>query len=175
MKYRKIAQEIIQMAKLDQKIRKVYILKPTYLKKMKEADRLHLTKIIQIIKQIGWPTISRVGRKASHLAWLLIQHADNDIEFQEYCLGLMKKEVEGREVTKNDIAFLTDRILVNKGMEQTYGTQFYRSKAGKLLPKPIKNINSIDIRRKDMNMQSFSAYLKRTADFEKQVESLRRK
>ena len=60
----------------------------------------------------------------------------------------MKKDAENGEVAKNNIAFLTDRILVNKGMEQIYGTQFYRNKAGKPVQKPIKDIDNIDRRRK---------------------------
>lgn len=45
MKRRKTAKEIIQMANLDQKIRRVNTAKPTHLKKLKEADRLNLAKI----------------------------------------------------------------------------------------------------------------------------------
>lgn len=70
------------------------------------------------------------------MAWLLIQHADSDVEFQQYCLELMEREVESGGVAKSDVAFLTDRILVNKGKPQLYGTQFYESK-GKLIPMSI--------------------------------------
>lgn len=156
MKYRKIAQEVIQMALLDQKVRKAYE-QQTCLKKMRETDRLNLRKMRKIVKQIGWPTISKVGKEASHFAWLLVQHADNNVEFQQYCLELMRKEAESGNVTKTDIAFLTDRILVNRGRTQIYGTQFYESKE-KLIPRPIRNIDKLDERRKRMGLEPFEDY-----------------
>lgn len=73
----------------------------------------------------------------------------------------MKKEVESGEVAKNNIAFLTDRILVNKGMEQIYGTQFYEDKDGKFLPKIIKNMRELDKRRREMELENFEAYKNR--------------
>lgn len=164
MKYRKIAQKIIQMAILDQKVRKGYELNPAYLKKMGEIDKLNLTKMRKIVKQIGWPTISKVGKKASHMGWLLVQHADRDVRFQQYCLELMKKELESGDVTKIDIAYLTDRILVNKSMKQIYGTQFYRNKTGELVPKPIKDFKNLEKRRKEMNLESFKDYQKKLSE-----------
>lgn len=169
MKYRKIAQEIIQMALLDQKVRKAYELKPAYLKKMREIDELNLTKVKKIVKQIGWPTISLVGKKASHFAWLLIQHADIDVEFQQYCLELMKKEVENGEVTKTDIAYLTDRILVNKGKPQLYGTQFY-DRERELIPREILDISNLNKRRKSMGLEPFEIYKKKLIKYKRNTK-----
>lgn len=160
MKYKKIAQEIIQMALLDQKVREAYEKNPAYLNKMRETDILNLRKMKKIIKQIGWPTIGKVGKKASHMAWLLVQHADSDLKFQEYCLRLMKNSLKDNEVPKADVAFLTDRVLANKGMEQIYGTQFYEDK-GKLIPRAIKNPNELNTRRKRMGLKSFKDYEKK--------------
>lgn len=160
MKYIKIAKEIIQMANLDQKIRKVNTAKRTHLKKLKEIDRLNLAKIKWIVKKIGCPTVTKVGKKASHFAWLLIQHADRDVKFQEYCLNLMKKTGEDNEASKVNIAFLTDRILVNKGKPQLYGTQFYESK-GKLVPRPIKDADKLNERREKMDIEPFEVYKKK--------------
>lgn len=161
MRRRRIAKEIIQMAKVDQKIRKSYLKNPSLFKELERVDNLSLKKMKEIVKKFGWPTVSLVGKKASRLAWLLIQHADKDVDFQKHCLELMKKEVQSGEITKSDIAFLTDRILVNRNSPQIYGTQFYRDKAGKLVPKPIRDIGNIDRMRKEMNLQPFSVYLKR--------------
>ena len=49
--------------------------------------------------------------------WLLIQHQDNDVELQKQCLKRCNFEL------KNN-AFLTDRVLINQGKKQIYGTQF---------------------------------------------------
>lgn len=103
-----------------------------------------------IVSEIGWPTISKVGAETSSAAWLLVQHADHDVDFQKLCLELMKAEPEG-EVAKQNIAFLEDRIRVNQGLGQIYGTQFMQ-KDGKHIPKPIENEETVDVRRAEMAM-----------------------
>lgn len=57
-------------------------------------------------------------------------------------------------------AYLTDRILVNIGKPQTYGTQFYKNPNGKLIPRPIKNTNLLEKRRKAVGLGSFKLYKK---------------
>lgn len=112
----------------------------------------------RIVREFGWPTISLVGKRASYWAWLLVQHADADAKFQEYCLKLMKKAAKYKQVSNTNIAYLTDRILVNKRKPQIYGTQFYKSKQGKLVPRPIKDTKPLDRRRKQMGLKSFASY-----------------
>jgi len=46
----------------------------------KQSDRLR-----QIITQIGWPTISKVGKEASEAAFQIALHADHDPELQANC------------------------------------------------------------------------------------------
>jgi len=158
---KKLAKQILKMAKLDQQVRKAYEKNSSLIKKVKAVDKTNLLKMKKIIKKFGWPTVSLVGKKASHLAWLLVQHADDDVEFQESCLRLMKRAVEDAGVLKTEIAFLTDRILVNKGKPQIYGTQFYKNKAGKFGPRPIRNIETIDERRKSVGLGNFKIYKKK--------------
>lgn len=158
MKNKKLAKEILRMAKLDQGIRKAYVKAPRLIKKVKEVDRRNLTKMKRIIEEHGWPTITLVGNKASRMAWLIVQHADSDVKFQEYCLGLMREAAKDEQVLKTNIAYLVDRILVNKGKPQIYGTQFYKNKKGELAPRPIKNMKILDKLRKKMGLESFKLY-----------------
>lgn len=163
MRNAKLAKEILRMTKLDQKVRKAYIKNLTVYngKKLQAIDIENLKKMKRIVKEFGWPTTPLVGKKASHSAWLLVQHADSDIKFQEYCLRLMKKAVREDDVSKVNIAYLTDRILVNKGSPQVYGTQFYRDASGKWVPRPIADIKSLDQRRKTVGLNRFEVYRKK--------------
>lgn len=149
------------MAKLDQQARKLYKKDPRHFKRTKDVDRLNLIKMKAIVEQFGWPTKNLVGDKASHLAWLLVQHADKDVKFQEFCLRLIKKAVKNNQADKKEIAYLTDRILVNKNKPQVYGTQFYKDKTGKLIPRPVVNIKAFDKRRKRMGLEGFEIYKKK--------------
>lgn len=161
MKNKKLEKEILQMAQIDQKIRKAYIKNPSFSKELEKIDASNLKKMKKIVKKFGWPTISLVGNKAYRLAWLLIQHADKDVDFQEYCLEFMIKAGGNNNVSKANIAFLTDRVLVNRGKPQIYGTQFYEDKTGKLLPQTIRNIETLDKRRKEIGLERFKVYQKK--------------
>lgn len=91
-------------------------------------DKKHTIRMKSIIKKYGWSGKNLVGEKASDGAWLLVQHADHDINFQERCLKLIKEAVKKGEAKKFHFAYLKDRILVNKKRRQVYGTQFYFKK-----------------------------------------------
>lgn len=115
-----------------------------------ELDIVHTRRMKEIVALIGFPTASKVGKEVSNDAWLLVQHADHDIEFQTICLTLMKESSEG-EVERRDIAFLEDRIRVNQGRGQLYGTQFMQVD-GRHVPRPIEDEENIDARRAEMGM-----------------------
>lgn len=173
--------QILKMAKLDQLIRKkqwreLKILNqkfpdkndPVYKQKinkfvaqLKKIDSKHTEKMRKIIKKFGWPGKSLVGKHVVHMAWLLVQHADQHVPFQEYCLKILKNAVKHKEAEPRHVAFLTDRILTHQGKKQIYGTQFQREKNGKLVPFPIKDIKNIDKRRKQAGIELFSVYVKK--------------
>lgn len=145
-----IVAEIDMMFKVDQDMR---------LKNLKEpdtwdenVDTRHTNRMKEIVAQIGWPTVSKVGKQSSSNAWLLVQHADRNIDFQEQCLTLMKQEHEGGVDSRN-IAMLEDRIRVNKNQLQLYGTQF-RQTANGHEPLPIEDEVHVDERRKEMGLPS---------------------
>jgi len=143
-----IAEEISQLVKTDQDIRVRMLEDP---KSWDDSvDKHNTVRMKQIIKKIGWPTISKVGEMSSHNAWLLVQHADHDIEFQKYCLALMKNELSG-EIVPRDIAYLEDRVKVNTNQPQAYGTQFTNID-GVFTPREIEDLDHIDERRKEKGL-----------------------
>lgn len=83
----------------------------------------HLARMKEIVAQHGWPGRSLVGPDGAHAAWLLVQHADQDREFQRFCLEQMQLAFEAGEATARDLSFLTDRVLLAEGKPQMYGTQ----------------------------------------------------
>lgn len=126
----------------------------------KNIDIKNTERLKQIIDKLGgWPTISLVGEEASYAAWLIAQHADHEIDFQEECLNLMLKNK--KEVLPQNIAYLTDRVAVNRDQLQTYGTQFWVNEKGKLVPRPIKDVDDLESRRKKVGMEPFSIYEKK--------------
>lgn len=145
-----IGAEIIAMSNVDQTMRRSEIWDTS-------VDRKHTTRMQQIVAQIGWPTVSKVGRQASHMAWLLVQHACHDRDFQRACLALMKNQPPG-EVSPQNIAYLEDRVRVSEGRSQIYGTQFHANSHGEFEPFPIEDPEQIDARRAKAGMGTFAEY-----------------
>ena len=56
-------------------------------------------------------------------AWVLAQHLDEELALQRQCLGLLEGAVADGEADAESLAYLTDRVLVNEGKPQRYGTQ----------------------------------------------------
>ena len=125
------------------------------LKKQCNTERMK-----EIIEEIGWPSISKLSPEGASNAWLLVQHADHDLEFQKKCLQLMKAEPEG-EVAKRDIAYLEDRIATSEGRPQIYGTQFHKNSDGELEPLPISDPENVDQRCKEMGLETLGENQKR--------------
>ncbi|QEH31622.1 hypothetical protein OJF2_00870 [Aquisphaera giovannonii] len=128
-----------------------------------EADAKNTAWLKEVVRKHGWPGRSLVGEAAAHDAWLLVQHADGDKDFQEECLEKMKAQPAG-EVSLRDVAYLTDRVLTGRGKKQVYGTQT-RIEGGKAIPLPVEDEANLDRRRKGCGMEPLAEYLK-------QVESM---
>ena len=132
----------------------------------------HVARLKEIINLYGWPTHNLVGEQRSNAAWLLAQHSDRFPAFQKRCLKLLKKAAMKNQASKEDLAYLTDRVLVHRGKKQLCGTQVYVSLSGKYGPKPIRDFKNIEQRRKEAGMQPFSEY---DADLRKKQEQFKKK
>ncbi len=120
---------LVQMGKDDQEAIRIATGDPT--RPLTEAE-LRLSGdlaarnrelIRSIVKQHGWPGRSLAGDDGAHAAWLVVQHMDDDLDFQRNCLALMQQAFEAGEVQPHDLAYLTDRVLTHEGKPQMYGTQ----------------------------------------------------
>jgi hypothetical protein len=145
-----IALELEEMVSVDQEMRKKNLADDEFWDK--EIDRKNTERMKLIIKEIGWPTRTKVGERGMKDAWLLVQHADHDLEFQRQCLELMLAE-DPDEVGRRNIAYLTDRVLVNEGKPQLYGSQFTGT-SGAFIPKPVEDMEHINDRRKEMGLSN---------------------
>jgi hypothetical protein len=153
-----IAQELESMVALEQEARDQALENKDqeYQDRVKSLDLQHTERMKHIVAEIGWPIASKVGSEASHLAWLLVQHADHDIAFQKNMYALMQEQAEG-EIEAADIAYLTDRIAVGEHRPQTYGTQWIDDE-NTYEPRPIEDIEHVDERRSTVGLESLADY-----------------
>lgn len=145
IKFPGIAREISEMCRVDQEMRERWEENPIVPDEDSNIDEENTNRMREIIEEIGWPTISKVGKETAEEAWLLVQHADHDVDFQLDCLNLMKQEAP-TEVDMINIVYLEDRVRVNQGVGQLYGTQFMQEK-NQHIPREIEDPENIDERR----------------------------
>lgn len=106
-----------------------------YTRQRDSVSRVHQAQITEWFDQYGYLGIAQVGEEGANTFWLVIQHADNNLSFQEKFLTAMQKEVEKNNVNKSNFALLEDRMHVNKGKKQRFGTQVTYNDKGQAIPK----------------------------------------
>ncbi|MEC4018188.1 DUF6624 domain-containing protein [Streptomyces sp. H27-D2] len=84
----------------------------------------------RITAEWGWPGRTLVGAEAAEAAWLLVQHADGDPDFQAHALDLLDDAVYLGEAEPRHFAHLTDRTRIAQGQPQLYGTQYRNDEQG---------------------------------------------
>lgn len=109
-----------------------------------------------LVDERGWLTTSAIGVEASDALWLMVQHADDDPEFQRRCLDLMR-ELPAEEVSQTNVAMLTDRVLLAEGKQQVYGTQFV-VRDGVWVPFNLADEEGVDARRESVGLPPMAEY-----------------
>ncbi|MBG0818763.1 DUF6624 domain-containing protein [Planomonospora sp. ID82291] len=110
-----------------------------------------------VIAERGWPGADMVGERAAQAAWLLVQHADLDPDFQRSCLPLLHAAVEAGHAQPSHLAYLIDRVHVAEGRPQLYGTQ-YGVREGVLGPQPVEDPEHLDERRASVGLEPHADY-----------------
>jgi len=158
VKLASIAQRIIALKEADFKCRDRLIqtgqLGEGYHKEMEVIHNRNAEALSEIIDQIGYPTIERVGEEASEAAWYVIQHAISQPVFMKRCAQLLEQEYLKDDRYARPFAYLSDRIASFEGTLQLYGTQFDWDENGQLSPKPFDDLERVNARRKLIGLHS---------------------
>lgn len=132
-----------------------------------DIDKKNTAVLKKIIEKIGFPTIKMVGAKASKGAWLIVQHADKDVQFQKKVLKQLRRlyEQNPKSICNLAIPYLTDRVLINSHKKQIYGSQLHLLKNGKWAVQPIQNKKQVNILRAEWNLPPIEEYLKSAQNY----------
>jgi hypothetical protein len=124
------------------------------------TDSANQQKAKQILAKYGYPGYSLVGESGSSRFWAIVQHCDDDVAFQQKVLALMKKEVNNKNASGENYAYLKDRVLINLNKKQLFGTQgTVNPKTKKWAPLPISDPKHVEARRKAIGMQPLKQYI----------------
>lgn len=109
-----------------------------------------------LLNEYDWIDRKRFGKRVSMAAWLMMQHADDHVDLQALALSRMEPYLKSKGVSKGDYAFLWDRVAVNSGRKQRYGTQptWECTADKKLTLQPMEDPENVNKRRKKMGLGS---------------------
>lgn len=98
-----------------------------------------------------WPTKSVAGASGARAVWLLA-HLDTALT-----RSALKRMMEAGPEESNaaDVATLEDRLRLQSGRKQIYGTQFRVGTDGKVMLAPMEDSAHVDLRREDAGLPTF--------------------
>ena len=163
--YPALIEELAEMAKVDQEVQMNFLQRlpevpeEVLAQKRDSVFEANGERCKEIFSSVGFPGIDRVGEDGAQNFWLLVQHCDYDPAFQKKVLQDMKKQVDRKNASSEDYAYLYDRVRVNSGEKQWYGTQLTHAENMWAIPKPLADSLSVNERRKAIGLESIEEYL----------------
>jgi len=118
-----------------------------------KEDHRNQELVISIIEKCGMPSLQEVSNKQMNAIWLGLQHTDK--KYRKKYFPLIEDAVNAGDLSKQQYALMKDRILMDDGKPQLYGSQIKNGKLYKL-----EAPASVNERRKDMGMEPLEDYLK---------------
>lgn len=161
-----LVDELKKMAEIDQVA--AYIPQGKY-KKLSQEEwnsfkdsvfTTHQKRLLKIFKKNGFVGIDIAGNEGSMNFWLMVQHSDHNPDFQKEVLKKMKIEVDKENADPSNYGLLVDRVKLNTGHAQIYGTQVtYNMHTGQAYPKKLADSVTVNKRRKSIGLEPIEIYL----------------
>lgn len=127
--------------------------------RMLALDAANTAWLRSAVASRGWPRASVVGRDAAQAAFLIAQHTTDEV-FQEEALKLLEPLARAGEVSGQHFALLADRVAVQAGRPQLYGTQA-GVRNGRVVLDPIVDSPGVDARRARLGLPPLAVYVRR--------------
>ena len=124
---------------------------------IQKKDSINLLKVQDILDERGWLGSDVVGTRGNSTLFLVIQHAD--LEVQEKYLPMMREAVEKGNARASSLALLEDRIALRQGKRQIYGSQISRHPDGEYFISPLQDPLNVDKRRAEVGLGSLQEYV----------------
>ena len=174
VQYPALKKTIDSLAFIDQKVQQDFIesFKTGQSKKFEQIEQETFIRHTPILKQIfqtyGFPTYDLVGKKSSNNYWLCVQHCDQDLSFQQTVLAAMEPKVKAKKADPKNFAYLTDRVNINSGKPQTYGTQVtYKDRTA--IAKDLADPSQVNQKRLAIGLDSLETYLRMMTTMHRQM------
>lgn len=118
-----------------------------------QEDHRNQEMVISIIEKCGMPTLNEVSKTQMEAIWLALQHTNK--KHRKKYFPKIEAAVKNGDLSKEKYALMKDRILMDEGKPQIYGSQIKNGKLYKL-----ESPEKVNERRKEMEMGPIEEYPK---------------
>lgn len=158
---RSIRTELEQIREADQAVRRnLNYLDFAQVEKMRTVDAVNRKRLKEIISLIGWPSKELVGENASSGAFLVAQHAHEDLDFMKEVFSHIEADYRKQKASPSQYALMYDRIKMLEGKPQRFGTQFNKNSSGCRAWK-MEEPEKVDEYRAQMGLDTLAVYAKK--------------
>ena len=131
----------------------------TLFKTIQITDSIHLIKVEKILDEKGWLGPDIVGYYGNVTLFLVIQHADHQTRIKY--IPMLRDAVKKGNARPQDLALMEDRVLIEQGEKQIYGSQLtMNSETNTMQLAPMIDHENADKRRSEVGLQPLAEYLK---------------
>jgi hypothetical protein len=117
-----------------------------------QVDHRNQELVISIIEKCGMPTLKEVSSNQMNAIWLALQHANG--KYRKKYFPQIEAAVRNGDFSKEQYALMKDRMRMDEGKPQIYGSQIQDGKLYKL-----ESPDKVNERRKEMGMEPIEDYL----------------
>lgn len=150
----RVRKELGERAKKDQSVR----MDPAQASKMSGVDADNLSYIRSLVMELGWIDADRFGPRASADAFLLVQHSE-DLRLMMAVLPWIEKDARRFPDFAQPYTLLYDRMHLDLGDKQRYGTQLNTDAMGNPFVLPLEDPRRVDEFLKELKLPPLSEYL----------------
>ena len=122
-----------------------------------DVDFKNLEVAVSIIEQCGMPTTQNVDRAHIEHLWLVFQHASNT--YRKAYFHHFQDATKRGDLRASSLALMEDRILMDEGKPQIYGSQVAFDENGVNRLHPIESPEYVDQRRARVGLGPLKDYL----------------
>jgi hypothetical protein len=116
-----------------------------YVPRMEEVHVRNAARLRELIAEHGWPGEDLAGEDGAKAAWFIVQHAIGEPGFQRQALVLLQSSAAACRVPRWHAAYLEDRIAMEEGRPQRFGTQWMDSlEDGRIRPWQLADPEHVD-------------------------------
>ncbi|MFT6037172.1 MAG: hypothetical protein ACI9XJ_002762 [Marivirga sp.] len=123
--------------------------------KMNRLDQRNQKVVLKLIGDCGWP--EPLSKAAHNTIFLVLQHSSDSLRQQYF--PMVQKLANKSFLKLEDEALLFDRMQMNAGLAQKYGTQTFTNAEGNNQIWPVENLDSLENYREKMGLPSTDVYV----------------